>query len=220
MKRFYVVVENGARFPMKQWLRENSSHVPNGLDPTSSTSHALRNGLKKNGWQHQEFDSEELLIQQGVEIEILPEDVDREQDDESPSFVLEEHLRAFLSENIGSIKILNKNLKVFVNQEGKDGVEYPTAVGFIDILAIDEDENFYVFELKRSRGSDKVIGQIARYMGWVSATIGKDKKVCGVIVANTIDDKLRYAASVFPNVFLFEYQLEFHLKEASKINIR
>ena len=83
----------------------------------------------------------------------------------------------------------------------------------------DSEENFYVFELKRSRGSDKVVGQLARYMGWVAATIGKEKKVNGVIVANNIDDKLRYAASVFPNVSLFEYQLEFHLKEADKIKI-
>ena len=131
MKRFYLVVENGARYPMKQWLRENPTFIPNGLDATTSTSHALRNGLKKNGWQHKESETEELLIQQGVEIEDMPEDVDLEQEDESPSFVLEQHLRDFLAENIGTVKILNKSLKVFVNKEGKDGIEYPTAVGFI-----------------------------------------------------------------------------------------
>ena len=214
-----MVVENGARFPMKQWLRDNPTYIPYGLDPTTSTSHALRNGLKKNGWQHKDSDTEELLIQQGIEIEDTPEDIDLEQEDDSPPFVLEQHLRDFLAENINTIKILNKSLKVFVNNEGRDGIEYPTAVGFIDIIAIDDEDNFYVFELKRSRGSDKVVGQLARYMGWVAATIGKEKKVNGVIVASNIDDKLRYAASVFPGVSLFEYQLKFYLKAADEIKI-
>jgi hypothetical protein len=55
-------------------------------------------------------------------------------------------------------------------------------------------------------------------MGWVAATIGKGKTVNGIIVANEIDEKLRYAASVFPKVFLFEYQLEFHLTQARVSN--
>jgi hypothetical protein len=36
--------------------------------------------------------------------------------------------------------------------------------------------------------------------------------VFGVVVAKLIDDKLRYAASVIPNVSLLEYEVEFHLK--------
>ncbi|MCU7836875.1 MAG: DUF91 domain-containing protein [gamma proteobacterium symbiont of Taylorina sp.] len=63
------------------------------------------------------------------------------------------------------MKINNKKLKIFVDQTGRDGVEYHTAVGYIDVLSIDEAGDFYVFELKRDMGSDKVVGQVTRYMG-------------------------------------------------------
>jgi len=43
--------------------------------------------------------------------------------------------------------------------------------------------NFVVFELKLSRGADKAMGQISRYMGGVTQNFAKDKDVKGVIVA-------------------------------------
>jgi len=61
------------------------------------------------------------------------------------------------------------------------------------------------------------VGQLARYMGWVRNTIGKETEVNGVIVAKSVDQKLRYAASVIPSVSLFEYQVKFHLNEADQI---
>jgi hypothetical protein len=54
-------------------------------------------------------------------------------------------------------------------------------------------------------------------MGWVRQTIGKGREVNGVIVAKNIGDSLRYAASAVPNVSLFEYEVEFHLKPAHEI---
>ena len=72
----------------------------------------------------------------------------------------------------------------------RDGVEYPTPVGKIDILTIDEDETFYVFELKWGRGRDKVVGQVTRYMGWVSDTIGKDKLLRLTLGSTTLSQNL------------------------------
>jgi RecB family endonuclease NucS len=102
-------------------------------------------------------------------------------------------------------------------QISADGIEYTTAVGPIDILAIDETGAFFVFELKRAASPDYAIGQLARYMGWVKQTIGKDRAVYGVVVAKPISDKLRYAVSVVPNVTLFEYEVEFHLRPAHEL---
>lgn len=73
-----------------------------------------------------------------------------------------------------------------------------------------------MFELKRARSPDHAIGQLSRYMGWVSQTIGRAKKVRGVIVAKRISENLRYSVMVVPNVSLFEYEVKFELKAASQ----
>jgi hypothetical protein len=43
----------------------------------------------------------------------------------------------------------------------------PAGGRFIDILAVDENNDYLVVELKVSRGYDRVIGQLLRYMAWV-----------------------------------------------------
>jgi endonuclease len=79
---------------------------------------------------------------------------------------------------------------------------------------VDGEGSFYVFELKRANSPDRAVGQLARYMGWVKQTIGKDHQVFGIIVARSVSDNLRYAASMMSNVFLFECEVEFHLQPA------
>jgi Endonuclease NucS C-terminal domain len=133
------------------------------------------------------------------------------------SFGLEFQLRDFIAQNIGAIDVDGKRLQLYVDPTGRDAIEYPTAVGPIDILAVDDAGAFFVFELKRARSPDHAIGQLTRYMGWVRQTIGKDRAVNGIIVAKEISESLRYAVSVVPNVSLFEYEVEFHLKPAHQL---
>ena len=228
MKRFNVVIptENGGveGYPLKEWLRQHSEKIPHGLDATTSTSHQLRNGLKKMGWQVHETEAEVRLFLPGsFDSQIVdsllgePETELEADSDSTAAFALEHHLRDFIAENISTISVAGKRLSLYVDQTGRDGIEYPTTVGSIDILAVDDEGAFFVFELKRSRGSDKTVGQLARYMGWVKNTIGKGKNVNGVIVAKSIDDKLRFAASIIPKVNLFEYEVDFRLNNADDI---
>ena len=130
-------------------------------------------------------------------------------------FPVESHLRDFIAKNIDAITVNGHRLKLYVNENGRDGVEYPTDVGPIDILAVDEEGNFVVFELKLSRGGDKAMGQISRYMGWIKQNLAEDKGVKGVIVAKKVDEKLKYAASIIPDISLFEYELNFKIREVS-----
>jgi len=175
------------------------------------------------GWTMQETPAEIRLIKPNSNANAVAavlgsvEDSATESDDE-PWFTLEYQLRDFLASNLNSVTVNGKKLRLFVDPSGRDGVEYPTAVGPIDILAIDEQGSFFVFELKRANSPDRAIGQLARYMGWVSQTIGKERPVTGVIVARTISDNLRYAAGVVPNVFLFEYEVSFRLNEAQHLS--
>jgi hypothetical protein len=234
MKRFNVITlasTGGVEVhAMKQWLREHPEHpdiLPLGLDPTTSTSHQLRNALKRRGWSVRETPTEVQLIAPEAAIEVIkiwPEDEqdDGEQEGEEsqqhkPFFSLEYQLRDFIAQNLGALDVGSRTLKLYVDPTGRDGIEFPTAVGPIDILATDEAGAFFVFELKRASSPDHAIGQLARYMGWVNQTIGKDRRVHGIIVARTISDRLRYAVSVIPNVSLFEYEVEFHLKPADNL---
>jgi hypothetical protein len=132
-------------------------------------------------------------------------------------FGFERRLRDFLAANIGTLQMAGAPLGLYTDDLGRSGVEYPTGVGLIDILAVDADGNFVIFELKLGRGPDAVVGQIARYMGWVRRNLAGDRGVRGVIVAKAVDEKLRYAASVLPDVSLFEYAMSFTLQPADEV---
>ncbi len=223
MKRFNIVVpkeDGGVEIhAMKEWLRQNPQHLPSGLDATSSTSQQLRNGLRRLGWSVQETTSEVRLIPPGSPATGVLGGDDDSGEAETPeaAFGLEFQLRDFIAQNIGAIDVKGKRLRLYVDPTGRDGIEFPTAVGPIDILAVDDSGAFFVFELKRARSPDRAIGQLTRYMGWVRQTIGKDREVNGVIVAKEISDSLHYAVSVVPNVSLFEYEVEFRLRPAAMI---
>lgn len=133
------------------------------------------------------------------------------------AFALEAHLRDFIIENISQIPIDGNQLRLYVNAEGRGGKEYPTNVGPIDILAIDEAGSFFVFELKLDRGPDRALGQLARYMGWVKMHLAGERDVRGVVVARSIDEKLRYAVCVIPKVALLEYEVSFRLNKVDSI---
>ncbi len=228
MKRFNIVVpksDGGVEFyKMKEWLRQHPEQVPPGLDPTSSTSHQLRSGLLKSGWTAPETSSEVRLIPPGGSVsDTLVEEVlgseanSNEEETEEASFGLEFQLRDFIAQNIGAIDFAGKRLRLYVDPTGRDGIEFPTSVGLIDILAVDDAGNFFVFELKRGRTPHYTMGQLTGYMGWVQQTIGREKSVNGIVVAKEISENLQYAVSVVPNVMLFEYEVAFHLKPVHKL---
>lgn len=227
MKRFVVITpteEGGVELhPMKEWLRQHPDQVPAGLDATMSTSHQLRGGLRKAGWKDQDTDAEIRMFPPGAtEIELGgPGEEELDDDGESAgeaAFGLEHQLRDFIAQNIESIPVDGRRLRLYVDPTGNDGVEFSTAVGRIDILAVDKETGaFVVFELKRGRTPDSVIGQLARYMGWLKSTLAKDAEVRGVVVAKQIAPNLRYAVKAVPNVSLFEYEVSFTLKSAAEV---
>jgi hypothetical protein len=63
----------------------------------------------------------------------------------------------------------------------------------------------------------RTLGSWLGYMGWVQRTIGRGREVFGVIVAKSISENLRYAASMVPNVRLFKYEVEFQLRPANDL---
>jgi hypothetical protein len=92
----------------------------------------LYDPAKQGTWEIRE-DHGTLIVSQ-KDIGELPEEIeDDEPDEENLAFPFESHLRDFIAKNIESIKVNGKRLKLYSDQTGRDGVEYPTDVGFIDI---------------------------------------------------------------------------------------
>lgn len=139
---------------------------------------------------------------------------DAEDEDESEGviagsreFAFERDLKNYLARNLGAIE---RGLRLY-DEEGVPGIEYPVGGRFIDILGIAEDGAFVVIELKVSRGYDRTLGQLMRYMGWIRKNLAKGKPVRGIIVASGITEDLKLAAWA-PDVKLVEYEIEFRLK--------
>jgi hypothetical protein len=126
-------------------------------------------------------------------------------------FILEKYLQSFIVENWGRIDF-GRNLKIYEDEDGNNGEQYTTEVGYIDILAIDEQGNFIIIELKKGRESDKVVGQTLRYMGWVKKHLAtQGQNVEGVIICNDNDQKMEYAISLIPNIKIKKYSVNFNL---------
>ena len=127
------------------------------------------------------------------------------------SFVMEKYLEEFLITNWKSLPFA-KTHDIYTDDTTK-GVQVNVGVGIIDILAISKDkEELLVIELKRGRSSDVVVGQILRYMGYISEQLAEpNQTVRGIIVALEDDTKLRYALKMVPSVSFYRYQIAFSL---------
>ncbi len=135
--------------------------------------------------------------------------------DDSTVFVLEKHLEDFLVQNWCQTE-LGKRYDL-VEVDGKVvGQQYPTDTGPIDILAVSKDgKELLVVELKKGKASDKVVGQVQRYMGCVLEDLAEPgQDVRGVIIALEDDLRIRRALSVTRNIDFYRYEVSFDLFKA------
>ena len=131
---------------------------------------------------------------------------------EEPSvFVLEKYLEEFLVSNWESTE-LGKKYDIYKDENGT-GQQFQTDSGRIDILAISKDgKELLVVELKKGRASDAVVGQITRYMGYVTTELASVNQIVrGVIVALEDDQKLRHSLVIVPGVDFYRYEVSFKL---------
>ena len=132
--------------------------------------------------------------------------------EDQATFVLEKHLENFLVENWRHTD-LGRDYNILEEEGELAGQQYPTDTGPIDILAVSKDKKrLLVVELKKGRASDAVVGQIARYMGYVQEELAEDgQTVEGVIIALEDDLRIRRALSILNGVRFYRYQIAFKL---------
>ena len=134
-----------------------------------------------------------------------------EEVEEKKEFVLEKYLEEFIVSNFDVI--FNKKLRLYRDEEGNIAQQFITDVGTIDLLALDNKTGDYVvIELKKGKESDKVVGQILRYMGWIEEYMIKDdQKVRGIIICGKPDQKLLYAIKRVNDIEIKTYEIDFKL---------
>jgi len=92
-------------------------------------------------------------------------------------------------------------------KDGLPGRQVFTPVNAIDLLGYRKREKeWWVFELKRGRPSDAVVGQVGRYLSWITEahrTAGESVK--GAIIARRVDRNLRFSAKAIPGLSLWEF---------------
>ena len=119
---------------------------------------------------------------------------------EASQLAYEHDLRDYLARNL---RLIEPGLTLYAD-EGITGVEFPAGGRYIDILAVDRDGGYVVIELKVSKGYDRVVGQLLRYMGWIEQHHAEPgQRVRGVIVAKEITDDLKLACSRVQGIQLF-----------------
>ena len=133
---------------------------------------------------------------------------------EPTGFAYESDLRDFLAKNL---HIIEPGLRLY-QDEGISGVEFPVGGRFIDLLALDKHNNYVVIELKVSKGYDRVVGQLLRYMAWIGINQAESgQNVRGLIIAREISEDLHLAASKIMDIELFEYDLSVSLRKVDKV---
>jgi hypothetical protein len=130
-------------------------------------------------------------------------------------FAYERDLQHFLARNLS---LIEPGLSLY-EEEDITGIEFPVGNRRIDILALDSENGYVVIELKVSRGYDRVVGQLLRYMAWIkSYHADEGQPVRGLIVAREISDDLLLACSELDNVGLYAYKLSVSLRKIDENN--
>jgi len=177
------------------------------IDSARTLSVFMYSPLMKSLWKV--ADKEENVEEEVDETEEAEQKiVTKNKSADSNTFYIERQLEDFLVENWENTEF-GKKLELI--QEGdKFSQQYPTKIGKIDILAkVKKTGQYVVIELKKGKTSDDVVGQIARYMGWIGEH--KSKDVRGIIVTSETDERLYYALKQIKNVELWVYKVDFHL---------
>jgi hypothetical protein len=188
-----------------QWLAVKQPifyKLPNGglvrFDPDQHEEAELGDEDKEPGVDHGDADVEPVAEQQ-------------------MEFALEAYLEEFILSNWHLID-WGRPLVLWEDEGGRFGHQVSTPVGRFDFLARETETNaLVVIELKRGRPTDQVVGQAARYMGWLRDEYAQeDEKVEGIIVAAEADDRLYYAARAVPGLSVLVYEVSFGLRPADR----
>lgn len=180
------------------------------------------NGVLQELGDELELDLWELDSLLGYFVEVEPlADTAPETTEPSGEFVKERHLQQYLVNNWERMD-LSEGWEIYSDADDPEaGVEFSTGIGRPDLLLThDSGGRVCVLELKKGTTSDRAVGQLLRYVGWVRQhlpeleAVDADAEVEGRLVVSEPSDKLEYAISAVSDMELYRYEMEVSLVQA------
>lgn len=108
-------------------------------------------------------------------------------------------LRAILAEQPD---LLEPDLSVLSGK--KRGVRFPTDVGEIDLLLVDDDRNLVVVSIPEPESTGDLVSEILQRMGWVRKHVAKGQQdVRGIVLLPPMPEDLSYAAAAVAGTVAF-----------------
>lgn len=193
--------------------------------PSTKASDDLLYRVAPRQYRLYEAGKDPAPIHEMVEGDIALDEANATEDEQEPGgeaspgsseFLLERDLQRYLAENLHCIE---PGLQLY-DDEGLSGIEYDAGGRRIDILATDASGGFVVLELKVSRGYDRVVGQLLRYMNWVRKELAEPgQRVRGMIICRSISEDLCLACASIRDVELLEYKLSVTVKKVPSLTL-
>lgn len=156
-----------------------------------------------------------------VDIEEDPQE-GLEDAESAGEFVKEKHLQQYLVNHWEQIDLSEQWMIYSDADDPEAGVEFSTGIGRPDILLTHtSEERVCILELKKGSTSDRAVGQLLRYVGWVREhleeleDVSADADVEGRLIVSEPSEKLEYAISVVPELTLYEYGMEVTLNQST-----
>jgi len=156
----------------------------------------------------------EVVEKQPISTEEREEIVEEETYATEIPLEFEKQLEDFIETNLD---LVEPGLKLYVDDSGNKGRQYPTDAGNIDLLCVRPNGDFVIIELKKGKTSDKVVGQISRYMGWVKENLAGNKNVFGIIITHDFNSKLKYAVMANDKLSLKYYRIKLEFVSEEQI---
>lgn len=215
--KFIVIDQNGRRFDAQ---KHHTNQIWGNLRKWYEANNINEGDLVKVKFDPNERINEkyalhlEVIEKQQIPIEEREETTEEETYPTEIPVEFEKQLENFMEVNLD---LVEPGLKLYMDDSGNKGRQYPTDVGNIDLLCVRPNGDFVVIELKKGKTSDKVVGQISRYMGWVKENLAENEDVFGVIIAHDFDPKLKYAVMANNKLSLKYYRIKLEFVSEEQI---
>lgn len=113
-----------------------------------------------------------------------------------------------------NLALVGKNLRIYTDPSGRQGFEYPTEVGIIDILATDPHNRLTVMEFAEEV-TPEVLSRLLGCMGWVRRNLTPGKDVKGMIFTNHIEENMLLSISQVPGIEVYQLKMSLEVNKMS-----